>query len=100
MTSTVTDVRKIVAGNMAVRLVYMDVTSYTTGGETLSPASLGLTAMDAVFATHAGGGTLAGVAIPNWDKANGKLKFNATLAAEVAATSDLGLWYLFVIGSP
>jgi hypothetical protein len=56
--------------------------------------------MDAVFATHAGGGTLAGVAIPNWDKANGKLKFNATLAAEVAATSDLGLWYLFVIGSP
>ncbi len=100
MTSTVTDVRKIVAGNMAVRLVKMDVTSYTTGGETLSPASLGLTAIDAVFGMHSLGGTLASAVVPAWDKTNGKLQFLSALNAQVAAASDVGEWYLFVIGSP
>lgn len=49
MTKTVTFVRRSVFGNMRISIVDVDVTEYTSGGESLTASNLGLSAVEAVI---------------------------------------------------
>lgn len=83
MALTITNMQPGVAGNK--RHNFCDVTfdsSYATGGESLTPAMLGLSAVDKVNATSVGGRNFP------YDRANQKLQAYAS-TTEVANTTDL-----------
>jgi len=69
------------------KLIQIDITSYTTGGETINAAALGLSQIDHIVCMPNENGY-----IPVWDKTNGKMKVmypcpavTGTLAATVNA---------------
>jgi len=57
--------------------------SYTTGGEAVTAASLGMTTINSMILGPAGGYTF------KWDSTNGKIMAYSTAATEVTATTNL-----------
>lgn len=84
---------QIALGSLTSRLVLADVTSYTTGGETLTPRDFGM--HEILFVS----------AISNELNLNARLNqartrlilFDAA-GAEVTAAADGGRWFLWIIG--
>jgi hypothetical protein len=82
---TITPITRSVFGNK--RVVLADVTfdsSYPTGGESITPAVLGLSDIDAIFTNGAKGWGVV------YDKANAKLMaYGSTAGTEITDTTNL-----------
>jgi len=93
LAKTITVVRRSVFGNMRVRIVEVDVTSYTALGEPLTAAELGLSAVE-----HAEASSNENHYAAWYDIAGAKLRIWAGASAEIAGTTDAGKFRILAIG--
>ncbi len=81
------------SGGLKMRVVDIDISSYATGGESITPSEVGLTGIywvDVMPTENAY--TYA------WDEANNKLKTFTAPTTETTATTDVGTAVLKVWG--
>lgn len=84
---------EILAARLRMRVVDIDITSYATGGESITPSEVGLTGIYFVGVMPTENGyTYA------WDEANNKLKTFTAPTTETTATTDVGTAILRVWG--
>ncbi len=82
---TVRQEEEIIAARLKMRVVDIDITSYETGGESITPAEIGLNGIYFPdFTCTENGYTYC------WDEANNKIKAFTAPAAEAANTTDIG----------
>ncbi len=88
------------ARNLRVQAVRIDITSYPTGGQSFTPALVGLSKIFSVQAIPSEPTTAANRdSCLEWDKTNNKLfAIVASTGAEVANTVDLGTYDLLIVG--
>lgn len=100
MTSTITNIKHISLGNAEAVIADLDVTSYSTGGEAIAAADLGLgTTVDFVSVIGTEAGTDSDH-IGYWDETNSKMEFFVgTTGAEVAAAVNLGTHKILAIAA-
>ncbi len=85
------------ARNRRLKAVRVNITSYPTGGESLTPALVGMRRIDSVQVT------VSEIApadqVVHWDRANAKLyAIVASTGAQVANTTDIGEHDLLILG--
>ena len=99
MTYTATTlITRCKAENVTEAIFVVDVTSYTTGGETLT-TTLAKSFPNAVLGMTGYASLEGKSAILAWDKANTKLMaYNGTNGAQVTASTDLGTWTVSFLG--
>jgi hypothetical protein len=73
-------------GDMKAKIIDVNITSYTTGGEALAAADFGLERLDDVTAIPQGAGFVG-----QWLNATKLLKIYSGALVEVAATTAVGL---------
>lgn len=84
---------EIISARLKMRVVDIDITSYATGGESITPSEVGLNEIYFVDVTPTENAyTYA------WDSANNKLKAFTAPTTEATATTDVGTAILKVYG--
>ena len=96
MAYTITDRQLLNLGSKNGAEIELNITSYVTGGEDVSGATLGL-ASDPIILIATPIAATPGVMV-TWDKANKKLKLFTATAAELANANVFGKLRLLVIG--
>lgn len=100
MTFTTLERRPVNLGSRNGVIMRIDITSYSTGGEALTPAALGLESASVLtlFAQPSEPAQNSDQ-VGYWDRANDKLLIDvASTGAEVASATDLGTWEILAIG--
>src|SRR2546426_12835001 len=78
----------------------VNISSYTTGGESLTAANLGISKIRSIVGKPVSRDTTKGLGRELiWDQAGAKLfAYVTSTAAQVAGTTDIGIWLVTVIG--
>ena len=82
-------------GDIVVRFYEMDITSYTTDGESVAASVFGLTEVKEVFAMSTENGYMY-----VWARSTKKLLALTAAATQATSTTDTGTVMLMVVGHP
>jgi hypothetical protein len=96
MTMTVTPLgnpQPHIAGDIMFRLVELDITSYTTDGESVAADVLGFSKIDALIPASSEKGYMF-----RWDRANGKILAYTDATTQATSTTDCGTVVAVVFG--
>lgn len=98
MASSISSRTPIAMGNKTGVVLLLDITSYPTNGESLTPAILGLESGSVPIITGCTPTEAAGAGhTVLHDRANNKLKVFDAAGVEVVNTTDLGIFELTVL---
>lgn len=82
-----------ILGDLRARIWEMDITSYTTDGESITPTELGLSGIYAILVQSSENGYMFA-----WDRTNEKLIVLTAAATQAGSTTDVGTCIVLAIG--
>ena len=85
MTRTISLVDRTIQGNKKITTADIDITSYTTDGESVTPTNLGLSRIDSLEIQSTENGYMF-----VHDRTNNKIKALTAAATQAASTTDVG----------
>lgn len=100
MTKSVSIVKRYVAGSEVHVLARVDITSYTSGGEGLSPSDVQLQRFETVAPLGVTDSSGVGPMALHWDEANEQLEaYDLDDGAEAGSAEDVGEGWILAIGT-